>query len=374
MLKSGEIIEFDRKKQFRYIRPLGEGGTGDTHMFEDETTDMLFAFKKYVPKNLDYINEYYLRFVDEIKILFRISHHNIVRVYNYYLYPEWKTGYLQMEYVNGVSIDKYEPDGWGKQWHDIFIEVVSAFDYLESNSILHRDIRPANILIDNMENVKIIDFGFGKEIKGTEHNDNSVVLNWPVTELPEETYLEGIYNHQTEIYFIGKLFYHLLGEQIEQFKFYHIIEKMIKLKPSQRYKSFSEVSKAISTGILSEVDFTESEKMIYIEFADQLMHHIYIFKDRYIPIDDLTVISNSLADLIRDSALEKYIQANNRLINCFVKGGYNFISKNDIEVDCVKKFYKLLISLSLHKQKILLDNISTRLSKIRIEIDDDIPF
>lgn len=66
MLKSGEIIEFDRKKQFRYIRPLGEGGTGDTHMFEDETTDMLFAFKKYVPKNLDYINEYYLRFVDEI--------------------------------------------------------------------------------------------------------------------------------------------------------------------------------------------------------------------------------------------------------------------------------------------------------------------
>lgn len=374
MLKSGEIIEFDRKKQFRYIRPLGEGGTGDTHMFEDETTDMLFAFKKYVPKNLDYINEYYLRFVDEIKILFKISHHNIVRVYNYYLYPEWKTGYLQMEYVNGVSIDKYEPNGWGKQWHDIFIEVVSAFDYLESNSILHRDIRPANILIDNMENVKIIDFGFGKEIKSTEHNDNSVVLNWPVTELPEETYLEGIYNHQTEIYFIGKLFYHLLGEEIEQFKFYHIIEKMIKLKTSQRYKSFSEVSKAISTGILSEVDFTESEKMIYIEFADQLTNHIYIFKDRYTPIDDSIVTNNSLADLIRDSALEKYIQANNRLINCFVKGGYTFNSENDIEVDCVKNFYKLLISLSLHKQKILLDNISTRLSKIQIEIDDDIPF
>jgi len=74
MLKPGEIVEFDRKKLFKYIRPLGEGGTGDTHLFEDETTDMLFAFKKYVPKNSDFIDEYYIRFVDEIKILFGISH------------------------------------------------------------------------------------------------------------------------------------------------------------------------------------------------------------------------------------------------------------------------------------------------------------
>ena len=107
MLKSGQIVEFDRKKQFRYIRLLGGGGTGDTLMFEDETTDMLFAFKKYAPKNPDYIDEYYLRFVDEIKILFKISHPNIVRVYNYYLYPELKLGYLQMEYVDGVAIDKF---------------------------------------------------------------------------------------------------------------------------------------------------------------------------------------------------------------------------------------------------------------------------
>lgn len=84
MLKAGDIVEFDRIKQFRYIESLGEGGTGDTHLFKDETTDMLFAFKKYAPKDLDFIDEYYSRFVEEIKILFRISHPNIVRVYNYY--------------------------------------------------------------------------------------------------------------------------------------------------------------------------------------------------------------------------------------------------------------------------------------------------
>ena len=62
-----------------------------------------------------------------------------------------------MEYVDGVSIDKFEPDGWGKDWNDIFSETIAAFEYLEQHGILHRDIRPANILIDRDENVKIMD-------------------------------------------------------------------------------------------------------------------------------------------------------------------------------------------------------------------------
>lgn len=54
MLKKGDIVEFDRKKHFKYIRPLGSGGTGDAHLFEDELTGLFFAFKKYSPKNISY--------------------------------------------------------------------------------------------------------------------------------------------------------------------------------------------------------------------------------------------------------------------------------------------------------------------------------
>ncbi|MCL6591997.1 MAG: protein kinase family protein [Firmicutes bacterium] len=374
MLKSGDIVEFDRKKQFKYIKQLGGGGTGDTHLFKDETTDMLFAFKKYAPKNVDYVDEHYKRFVDEIKILFKISHPNIVRIYNYYLYPKQKLGYIQMEYVDGVTIDEYVPFLYDKQWRDIFREVISAFEYLEKNRILHRDIRPANILIDNNENIKIIDFGFGKELKTKEQDGRSVLLNWPVTELPEETLSEGFYNHQTEIYFVGKLFEHLLGDEIEEFEFYHVIEKMTKVKIKQRYKSFDEVSKAISMGILSIINFTEQEKEIYLKFADQLSSHIISYKNRYSPIDDLHATINSLEALIRDSSLEKYIQANDRLINCFINSGYRYYASTDIEVDCVRKFYELLKGLSLQKQKIVLDNIYTRLAKIKIDIDDELPF
>ena len=58
-MNSGDIITFDAKKNFTFIKKLGGGGTGDTHLFKDETTDMFFAIKKYVPKDLRYIDDHY---------------------------------------------------------------------------------------------------------------------------------------------------------------------------------------------------------------------------------------------------------------------------------------------------------------------------
>ena len=229
-----------------------------------------FAFKKYAPKDLDYIDENYKRFVDEIKILFTISHPNIVRVYNYYLYPEYKLGYLQMEYIDGVSIADFEPVR--KDWPEIFTETISAFEYLESNNILHRDIRPANIMIDKQENVKVIDFGFGKKLVGEDKNGRSVLLNWPVTQLPNETDVEGIYNHQSEIYFVGKLFSRIIGEDLPSFKFKYIIDKMIQLDPRERYSKFQDISVDISQGVLA-IKFTE-EKRIYIRILQKYFQNI----------------------------------------------------------------------------------------------------
>lgn len=59
----GSIINFGSVKNFTYIKPLGDGGTGDTHLFKDETTDTLFAIKKYLPKAKDKTEEYYVRFL-----------------------------------------------------------------------------------------------------------------------------------------------------------------------------------------------------------------------------------------------------------------------------------------------------------------------
>lgn len=373
MVKPGTVAKFDRVKQFIHIESLGQGGTGDTHLFKDETTDMFFAFKKYAPKDTNYINEYYERFVDEIKILFTISHPNIVRVYNYYLYPESKLGYLQMEYIDGVSIADFQPL-FGKGWGEIFTETISAFVYLESKNILHRDIRAANILIDKHENVKVIDFGFGKKLVGQDREGRSVLLNWPVTQLPKETAEEGIYNHQSEIYFVGKLFSNIIGEGLANFKFNYIIDKMIRLDPRERYMSFRDISFDISQGILA-INFTEEEKGLYRDFAEILSKHVLSHTDRYEPVSDPNIIMNHLSTLIRNSSLETYIQDNSKLISCFVDNSYRYRPAVDIPLSIVVNFYQLLQRLESYKQKIVLDNIDMRLSKVKVEIDpDDLPF
>lgn len=374
MLTKGKVVEFDRKKEFKYIRPLGKGGTGDTHLFEDETTSIYFAIKKYDPTDLDRIDEYYNRFVDEIKILFRIAHPNIVRIYNYYLYPEFKLGYLQMEYVEGTVIDEYIPDNWNKQWDEVFIDVISAFEYLEKNKILHRDIRPANFLINQNGNIKIIDFGFGKRLEPGNTDKNSIVLNWPVTEMPEEINQNSDYSHQTELYFVGMLFKKLLGDQFKNFKFYNAIEEMIQIDPENRTKSFEEVSNLISTYILNEIDFTADEKSIYQNFANALISHITKFQAGLKFKNDIEEINKGIAKVIIENALEETIQENKKLINCFVQGGYTYKPNSDIKLNSVKEFYEFLNHQNFRKQKVILDNIQNKLLKIPQEQDDDLPF
>lgn len=372
-----KLVEFDAiKKQFILVKSLGSGGTGDTHLLKDETTDMFFAFKKYAPKDSNYIDEHYERFVEEIKILFNLSHPNVVRVYNYYLYPSKKTGYLQMEFIEGKSIEEFEINPFSeKEWSDIFIEVVGAFEYLESNNVLHRDIRPANIMIDKNENVKVIDFGFGKKLEGLDQDARSVLLNWPVTLLPNEVANEGIYNHQSEIYFVGKLLNKVINRDLGTFKFEHIIEKMIELDPKKRYKSFHNISVDISKGVLGEIDFTEEEKEIYRNFADALSSTILHYNNKYEPIRDDNETLSKIANLIRISSLEKNIQDNSLLVDCFVKGAYTYSRRKDVEVSVILNFYKLLDRLNSYKKKIVLDNIDARLSVIKVEtLEDDLPF
>ena len=375
-MNTGDIVVFDAKKNLRFIKKLGGGGTGDTHLFKDETTDMYFAIKKYMPKDQRYIDDHYRRFVDEIKILFTISHPNIVRIYNYYLYPHAKTGFLQMEYVDGISIDQYDPMPWDKKgWEEVFTDVISAFEYLEKHNILHRDIRPANILIDKDGNVKIIDFGFGKQLNGTRNDDNSILLNWPATEMPNEVQLNQEYDERTEIYFVGTLFRHLLKDEIKDFRFQHIIEKMIKIHPDQRYSSFTDIMTDITSGVMSEIDFTETQKANYRSFADALCSHIHSFKNRYAPLNDIGQTLSKLAELIRNSSLEQFIQDNCQLIDCFVAGGYTYTSRKDIKLQVITDFYSLVTSLPPAKRKLIFANIYTRLATIKIVVDDpELPF
>ncbi|MED3622442.1 hypothetical protein P4503_31125, partial [Bacillus thuringiensis] len=185
---------------------------------------------------------------------------------------------------------------------------------------------------------------------------------------------EGIYNHQSEIYFVGKLFSNILGENLTDFKFKYIIDKMIQLDPQERYMSFHDISAEISQGVLA-ISFTEEEKSLYKDFAEILSKYIVSHSNKYEPVNDPNIIMTRLSTLIRNSSLENYIQHNSQLINCFIDNSYTFITATNIPISTIINFYKFLQKIDPYKQKIVLDNIDMRLSMITIEIEpDELPF
>ena len=99
-------------------------------------------------------------FLDEIKILYKLNHKNIVRIYNYYAYENIFTGYILMEYIDGKNIEDFINDYFAPleeiTLDDIFLQLIDAFCYIEAHGVIHRDIREGNILIDKMGTVKVI--------------------------------------------------------------------------------------------------------------------------------------------------------------------------------------------------------------------------
>lgn len=365
-LEEGKIIGFGSNKKFKYIKPLGNGGTGDTHLFYDDTIDMYFAIKKFNPKGNNNEEQCYSRFVEEIKILFQIAHPNIVRIYNQYLYPEIKIGYIQMEYVDGVTIDNYTPND-EKDWNNIFKETIQAFDYLENHNIMHRDIRAKNIMISKHNEVKIIDFGFGKKVTSN-NKTNSVILNWPVSQDPEEVILNREYNYGTEIYYLGKLFCQLTKDD-STFYYNEILKKMTEYSQENRYKSFNEIVNDISNNLLSEIEFTKREKKIYTLFADQMVNRVIQFNQEPIFERNIEKIINDLGDVLRCSALEEILQNNSKLLNCFIKSSYKYKTEVAIKIDTLKDFYKEILNVSFEKREIIIENIYARFSTIKVEFD-----
>lgn len=125
----GKLIEFIRQKDYKFIEEIGQGGTGRTVLLEDEIINERFVCKKYSPFYDEHKQVFFGNFKDEIKLLHLLNHKNIVRVFNYYLYPEHYTGYILMEYIQGKNINEYlieNPD----KLNEIFRQVISGFAHL----------------------------------------------------------------------------------------------------------------------------------------------------------------------------------------------------------------------------------------------------
>jgi len=369
-----KVIEFIRTKDFIYLKDIGQGGTGKTVLLKDEIIDEIFVCKKYSPYYEEHRELFFKNFVDEIKILHKIHHKNIVRVFNYYLYPEKKTGYILMEFVDGENLKTFSKIN-PHLINGLFEQTISGFTYLEQNQILHRDIRPDNILVSDKGIVKIIDFGFGKKIKFEEDFDKSITLNWRF--LPPDDFKSKFYDFRTEIYFIGKLFEEILIEnEIDNFPYKQILSEMIKTDFNERVSNFAQIERNILSDENIGIDFSSSEKETYIRFADSLISFFSKIEQSTGYNLETDKIIADLEEVYRNSMLEEYIQNPNAIARSFVNGSYRYLKREKFSLYTLKNFIKLIKSVSSDKKKIIINNLWQRLDAVErfTEYKDDLPF
>ncbi len=378
-----DTIEFNRPAKFKALKRLGAGACGETILIHDENMDCNFVAKKYSPffsqKDApdDFI-ELLRRFNHEAKILFRLNHPNIVRVFNYYDYSEHGTAYILMEYVDGENITDFSRQN-PSMLDGIFEKVVDGFVHLESKNILHRDIRPLNILVDDDGNPKIIDFGFGKNMEGEiGAADKSISLNW-WCEVPPE-FLHSIYDFQTEVYFVGKLFEQIIVEEaLSDFKYKKIVSSMCLRNRTDRFSSFSDVKSSLSAGKFETLSFSIDETRIYRKFSDTLIGIISSIEQSTKYERDNAKIILGLEAVYRRSMLEEHVPDASSVAQIFLQGPFRYWTRNEFETDTLQTFLTMLKSLQADKQSIVLENLLSRLdavqrSKPKSPLDDDIPF
>lgn len=371
------VVEFLRKKDFKFVEELGKGACGKTVLLYDDIISENFVCKKYSPAYPEHKELLFCNFIQEIKLLHLVYHPNIVRVFNYYIYPEHYSGFILMEYISGCNIEEHLINS-PERINEIFLQTIEGFKYLESNNILHRDIRPMNIMVRDDGIVKIIDFGFGKQISFDSDFNKSISLNWWCT--PPDEFRQHKYNFTTEVYFVGKLFERIITDNgIQEFKFNEMLRKMCEVNPNNRIQSFFEINKDIQNNKFIDIEFEYSEILSYREFSDNLLNIISKIDGGAKYFDDINRIHKQLEDLYNRCMLEECIPVPALVSNSFINGPYYSYNKTSFSVRVLRDFIDLLRNCSSEKRNIIMSNIHTKLDSLprynnTMEVDDDLPF
>lgn len=386
--QNGDIITFLRKKDYIMLNDnLGGGDFGKTVLLKDSYIDELFVAKMYKPRYEEIKEKFYFHFLDEIKILYKLNHPNIVRIYNYYAYEEHCTGYILMEYINGKDIGKFfesynKEDNRIVSIDELFVQLISAFAYIEEHDIVHRDIREGNIMIDVNGVIKIIDFGIGKIFTSDENRDDSLmgeINRFNSDTLPQE-YYEGEYTSQTDMFYLAELFNRLLkkitDEELAQFSYQNIVQKMMRKVPKERYSTFQEIKELIDQQDFLYMPISEQDKKIYQEFTNYLYGSLISYKMEKKFNYDVKNFIYKLDNLIKENMFEDFIQNNSQLISSVVISDYEYSKLVEIPCNVVKDFSRWFKKSTKDSQKLILRNIINKLSTIEVvfKFEDELPF
>ena len=154
--------------------------------------------------------EYLRRFRNESRAINALSHPNIVKIYDVVL--DAPNPYLVMEYVSGITLKEYidrEKPLPGRTAANIAGLVLTALQCAHENGIVHRDVKPQNIMVTEKGEVKVMDFGIARFAMSQSHTIDGNAIG-SVHYISPEQALGGAVDQRTDIYSVGVILFEML--------------------------------------------------------------------------------------------------------------------------------------------------------------------
>lgn len=205
-MKTGTRIS-DR---YKIIGKIGSGGMANVYLAQDLILERQVAVKMMsLTFNEDEENDNLRRFQREALSTTELIHPNIVNIYDV---GEGERPYIVMEYVNGTDLKKYIQDNHPIPYSKvikIMSQILSGISYAHRNGVIHRDIKPHNILIDKEGTVKITDFGIAVALSQNSITQTNSILG-SVQYISPEQARGNMVTKQSDIYSLGIVLYEML--------------------------------------------------------------------------------------------------------------------------------------------------------------------
>ncbi|MEM9017298.1 MAG: protein kinase, partial [Verrucomicrobiota bacterium] len=245
---------------YEFIEKLGQGGMGAVYKARQSTLDRIVAIKVLPP--VDETDEMRIaeRFQREAKAMGRLSHPNIVSVFDF---GQAEDGllYIVMEFIEGTDLHQLIRTGELNEEHLLgwVPQICDALAYAHDAGIVHRDIKPANIMITTEGIVKVADFGLAKltesESEMPQLTMTNMAMGTPDYVAPEALEAGVEPDHRADLYAVGVLIYEMLTGKVPRGawkmpsqqipganqRYDELVSQALETDPEARYQSATEI-------------------------------------------------------------------------------------------------------------------------------------
>lgn len=236
---------FPEIEGYEILKKIRKGGMGTVYKAKQISMDRVIALKILAPELAD-DETYVQRFITEAKAVAKLNHENIVagidsgQSKGYYFFA--------MEYINGETIleimrrEKIVPVPFALK---VIYQTAKALDHAAKHNIIHRDIKPGNIMINHHGVIKLCDLGFAKISNIDQLTKEGTTLGTPYYMSPEQCRGLKDLDSRSDIYSLGATLYHMLvgkvpfsGEKAAEILKKHLLEELV--IPQERRAAMSE--------------------------------------------------------------------------------------------------------------------------------------